>query len=184
MKRSSLKKTAALVSAAVSLALFTAACGSGDAGDKKASGPVEITFWSWLKGSQDVADAFNASHTDIKVKFEQVPGGPDYYNKLANAVKAGNAPDVATVEYGRVPEVVSQGELQDITGKVGDVVKSKYPQSVQSLVTLGGKTWSVPLDAGAVVLYYRKDLFEKYGVEVPKTWDDYKAAAAKVKAAD
>ncbi|NUR40681.1 MAG: extracellular solute-binding protein, partial [Streptomyces sp.] len=102
----------------------------------------------------------------------------------ANAVKADNAPDVATIEYQMVPEFASQGNLIDLTKYAGETVKSKFPESVQSLVTFGGKTWTVPYDVAPQLYYYRTDLFKKYGIEVPKTWDEFKAAAEKVKKQD
>lgn len=184
MKTRSMKAAAALAGAMVSMALVATGCGKG--ADTPADKPAvtEITFWSWLRASQEVTDAFNKTHTDVQVKFEQVPGGPDGYGKFANAVKAGNAPDVMTAEYYMLPDMVSQGQLQDLSGSAGDLVKAKFPTAVQSLVTLGGKTWSVPLDAGAMVMFYRKDLFEKYQIAVPKTWDEFEAAAEKVKAAN
>jgi multiple sugar transport system substrate-binding protein len=41
----------------------------------------------------------------------------------------------------------------------------------------------VPQDAGPMALFYRADLFEKAGIAIPTTWDEYAAAAEKVKAA-
>ncbi|MEV7970336.1 extracellular solute-binding protein [Sphaerisporangium sp. NPDC088356] len=35
-----------------------------------------------------------------------------------------------------------------------------------------------------MMLYYRRDLFEKYGIEVPKTWDEYAQAARTVRKKD
>lgn len=40
-----------------------------------------------------------------------------------------------------------------------------------------GKTLYAPLDGDVISLYYRKDLFEKYGIPVPRTWDEYTKAA-------
>ncbi|PZT70386.1 hypothetical protein DN402_34035 [Streptomyces sp. SW4] len=54
---------------------------------------------------------------------------------------------------------------------------------MRSLVTLGGRTWAAPYDVGPQTLYYRKDLFAEYGVDVPRTWDEFEAAAKKVKTA-
>jgi len=34
-------------------------------------------------------------------------------------------------------------------------------------------TLYVPLDGDVIALYYRKDLFEKHKIKIPKTWDDY-----------
>ncbi|MGW0560364.1 ABC transporter substrate-binding protein [Streptomyces sp. NPDC003016] len=189
MSRSWNRTSHAIVGAATALAVLTACGGSGE--DEKAAAPgsdgkpVSITFWGWAKGSKEVVDAFNASHENIRVKYEEIPSGnAGGYAKISNAVKAGNAPDLVSVEYPMLPEFVSQGSVQDISGHLSDDVKKKFlPQAVQ-LTTLGGKNWAVPFDASPQVFYYRKDLFGKYGVEVPKTWGEFREAAEKVKKAD
>lgn len=182
------RKHIAGVAGLVAVATLLAGCGSGDSGTgeggKTAAGPEQIVFWGWAKGTKEVVDAFNTSHTDIQIKFEEIPSGnAGGYAKFSNAIKAGNAPDLMSVEYPQVPDFVTQGALQDITAETADV-KSKYPAGVFQLVELGGKTWSLPLDAAPQVFFYRKDLFEKNKIDVPKTWDDFRAAAEKVKKAD
>ncbi|WP_330309298.1 MULTISPECIES: extracellular solute-binding protein [unclassified Streptomyces] len=176
----------AAVTVSLSLAMFATACGGDDGSDKAgtAAKPVTLTYWGWSLGAQQVADEFNKTHKDIKVKFSAITGGPDGYAKITNAIKAGNAPDVVGIEYPQLPEFASQGMLEDISGEVGDTVKAKFSQSIQDRVTLGGKTWAVPYDATPNLLYYRKDIFKKAGVAVPTTWDEYKAAAKKIKKAD
>ncbi|WP_434595184.1 ABC transporter substrate-binding protein [Streptomyces sp. A5-4] len=188
MSRSWNRTSRAIFGAATALAVLTA-CGSGGEEKTAAPGsdgkPVSITFWGWTKGSKEVVDAFNASHDNIRVKFEEIPSGnAGGYAKISNAVKAGNAPDLVSIEYPMLPEFVSQGSVQDISGQLTDDVKKKFlPQAVK-LTTLGGKNWAVPFDAAPQAFYYRKDLFKKYGVEVPRTWDDFRKAAEKVKKAD
>ncbi|GGX04354.1 ABC transporter substrate-binding protein [Streptomyces chryseus] len=179
-----------IVGAATALAVLTA-CGGSGTEDKKSAAPgsdgkpVSITFWGWAKGSKEVVDAFNASQKNIRVKYEEIPSGnAGGYAKISNAVKAGNAPDLVSIEYPMLPEFVSQGSVQDISGHLTDDVKKKFlPQAVE-LTTLGGKNWAVPFDASPQAFYYRKDLFKKYGVEVPRTWDEFREAAEKVKKAD
>ncbi|MGW3347221.1 ABC transporter substrate-binding protein [Nonomuraea rubra] len=162
-----------------------AACGSGEpAQPAGAAGPAQVTFWGWAKGTQQVVDAFNKAHKDIQITYEEIPSGnAGGYAKFSNAVKAGNAPDVMSVEYPQLPDFVNQGALQDISAEVADI-RPKYPASVFSLVELGGKAWAVPMDAAPQVFFYRKDLFGKHGIEPPETWDDFRAAAQKVKKAD
>ncbi|MGW0769134.1 ABC transporter substrate-binding protein [Streptomyces sp. NPDC002676] len=177
---------AAATVGALSLSLV-AACGSGSSsGGSAASGPVRITFWGWAKGTEDVVKAFNASHKDVQVNFEQIPSGvAGGYAKISDAVKAGNAPDLFNVEYAALPDFVNQGAVQDITSLVPDSLRSKYlPQAVQ-LTTLAKRTWGLPLDAAPQALFYRKDLFAKAGITTPpKTWDEYRADAAKLKKAE
>ncbi|MFI0979988.1 ABC transporter substrate-binding protein [Streptomyces sp. NPDC021093] len=188
MSRSWKRTPLVIAGAATALAVLTA-CGGNGGGGSAAPGadgkPVDITFWGWAKGTKEVVDAFNASHTDIKVKYEEIPSGnAGGYAKISNAVKADNAPDLVSIEYPMLPEFVSQGSVQDIGALLGDDARKKFlPQTVE-LTTLGGKNWAVPFDAAPQAFFYRKDLFAKYGVQVPKTWDEFKAAAEKVKKAD
>ncbi|MET9725788.1 ABC transporter substrate-binding protein [Streptomyces zaomyceticus] len=185
MTRSWSRTSRVIAGTATALAVLTACGGSGDDTANKPSGPVTITFWGWAKGSKDVVDAFNASHTDIQVKFEEIPSGTaGGYAKISNAVKAGNAPDLVSIEYSSLPEFVSSGALQDIGGEFTEADRAKLlPQTVE-LTTLGGKSWAVPFDAAPQAFFYRKDLFAKYKVQVPTTWDEFRKAAEQVKKAD
>lgn len=73
--RRTLRLAAALTVSALSMSLL-AACGGGDSSNDSAdSGPVTITFWGWAKGTEDVVKAFNTSHKDVQVTFEQIPSG-------------------------------------------------------------------------------------------------------------
>jgi multiple sugar transport system substrate-binding protein len=187
MTRTSRSFRALTATAAVAaLGLLATACGGGDGSTDAASAgkPVTLEYWTWTLGAKSTVDAFNKTHQDVKVKFTEIPSGTEGYGKLANAVKAGNAPDVATIEYQMVPEFASQGNLVDLTEYAGETVRAKFPKPVQSLVTFGGRTWTVPYDVAPQVLYYRTDLFRKYGITVPKTWDDFKKAAEKVRDRD
>ncbi|MEV7278554.1 sugar ABC transporter substrate-binding protein [Streptomyces sp. NPDC093111] len=182
------RRTTHLIAATVTataLAVLTACGGGGDDSAAKPTGPVTLTFWGWAKGSKDVVDAFNASHQNIKVNFEEIPSGTaGGYAKISNAVKAGNAPDLVSIEYSSLPEFVSSGALQDIGDEFTEQDRAKLlPQAVQ-LTTLGGKSWAVPFDAAPQAFFYRKDLFAKYQVAVPTTWDQFRSAAEKVKKAD
>ncbi|MFG2957540.1 extracellular solute-binding protein [Streptomyces sp. NPDC048291] len=141
-----------------------------------------ITFWSALRGSQQVVDAFNKTHDHIQVGFEQIPSGSQGgYLKLSNAARAGNAPDVATIEYPQLPGFAVDGVARDITSLIGDGLRAKLlPQSLGQ-TTFEGRTYSVPLDIEPMVMHYRKDLFDRFGLEVPTTWDEYAEAARAVR---
>ncbi len=181
-------RRAAATATLAALGLLATACGDGGGSGKAAGGtaaqPVEITYWSWMPGTKQTAEAFNASHDTIKVKFAEVPAGlAGGYDKLAAAVKAGNGPDVMNIEYQAVPDLVTQGLLADSSKLLGPTVK-KQPEQVQALVTLGGKQWAAPFDVGPQMLYYRKDLFEQHKIAVPRTWAEFRTAAEEIKKAD
>lgn len=71
----------------------------------------------------------------------------------------------------------------DLTDAAKDVIKDHFPSIVESQ-TVGGKLVAMPLFTDAPALYYRKDLLEKNGASVPKTWDELTATAKKVQDAE
>ncbi|MFC3181057.1 ABC transporter substrate-binding protein [Cypionkella sinensis] len=67
----------------------------------------------------------------------------------------------------------------DLTEAAKDLAPTHFPSIIESQ-TVAGKLVALPIFTDAPALYYRKDLLEKYGVAVPKTWDELTAAAAKI----
>lgn len=183
MKRRQLLLGAA--SLVASAALITACGTTPSATPTPAQEPTgTITFWSSLAGMDKVAAAFNASQNKIKVNFETVPkGASGGYAKLSTAITAGNGPDVATIEYPQLAQFVSNGQLQPLDGLIDkSATLDNLSDQARGLVQLGGKTYALPYDTTPMVMWYRKDLLEKAGVEVPKTWDDFEKAGQRVKA--
>ncbi|MFI6124464.1 ABC transporter substrate-binding protein [Streptomyces sp. NPDC051064] len=181
--------------AALPLTGALSACGGGG-GDTRSGGTsstgrnvssrtgrkTRITFWSALRGSQEVVDAFNRGHDTIEVDYQQVPSGTQGgYAKLSSAARAGNAPDIATLEYPQVPGFAIDGVCRDITDLVGEGLRAKLLPQALGLTTFEKRVFSVPLDIEPMVLHYRTDLFERYGLTVPRTWEDFEDAARTVR---
>lgn len=61
---------------------------------------------------------------------------------------------------------------------------SDYPKSAMGVAKFGNKAYLVPLVTEWQVLYYRKDLLKRAGLEVPKTFAELEAAAKVLKTAD
>ena len=185
------------VSVLLTSALLLAACSSGDddaatgtAGASSctpSSGPVSLTYTSWIPGIEEVVAAWNAKNPNIQVKVQTGPNGNGgTYQNFFNQLKAGNAPDLGHIEYDALPSFRVQDGLVDLGGC--DIVAKAKDQFVDwtwNQVSFGedGHAYGVPQDTGPMALFYRADLFEKAGIAIPTTWDEYAAAAEKVKAA-
>lgn len=148
------------------------------------NGPVKMEFWGWA-GYEKIVDQWNATQPDIKVTFKKIPSGPKGgYTQISNALTAGEGPCLAQIEYQTIPSMLVKNSVMDITQYASDGM-SKYVSSAVSSSSVGGKIYGVPVDVGPMVLFYRKDLFAKYGIsKPPATWVEYKAEAEKVNAAD
>lgn len=185
----SLRRTLTAAGGLLAATTLIAGCAGGatepvvtpESAGEAASG--EVTFWSSLSGMADVAAAFNASQDDITVTFEEIPNAANGgYTKLSAAIESGSGPDVVGIEYDRVPGFVAAGHLQPVDDLIAPEVLSAYDKQVRGLVTFGDASYALPYDAPPLVIWYRQDVLEAAGVEVPTTWEEFEEAARAVKA--
>jgi ABC-type sugar transport system, periplasmic component len=190
-----------LITAAVPLGTsLLAGCGSGTpgqpAGGGGSGGKKVINFWSqqfedwqtaWEK--KHVA-AFNASQKHFQVNLTVVPGDA-WAQKLKAAQAAGNGPDVYTISYGNIGSAVSTGALAPLNGLIKSQYLDDIDPSIAKFVSAKASS-SSPLQQFAypwlvepsTVMFYRKDLFQKAGLDPnkpPTRWDELPAIAKKLK---
>lgn len=205
MKR--VTKALSLASAAAMM-LTVAACGSSGSSSAQNSAAVhsdktannnasctntvkhkdaqKVTVWAWYPGIEDVVDDFNNTHEDLQVCWNNAGQGGPEYTKFQNTIKAGTgAPDVIQLEYEAMPQFMAGKEqhLVDLAQFGFNDHKSDYTEGSWKSVQLGteDKVYGVPVDLGPFVMYVREDIFKKYNVDVPTTWDEYAEAAQKLK---
>ena len=174
-------KFASVIAALGVSAVVLTGCSAG--GSDAADGPVTLEFWSWAPNTQKLVDVWNEENPDVQVKYTDAGGGKDSSAKLLTASRAGNAPDVAAVEYPTLPSLIVADVPLDITDYVSDVTDS-YAEGTLAQTTFDGHIFALPQDVGPMALVYRSDLLEQWGIPVPTTWEEFKTAAAAVRAAD
>ncbi|MFJ9173736.1 ABC transporter substrate-binding protein [Streptomyces sp. NPDC102360] len=157
-------------------ALATAGCG---AGRSTPGAKVTLQYWAWATGIDKVVEIWNRAHPDIHVHVVQAAGPDDMIPKLLAAVRAGQGPDIAQAEYHKLPNLVVSGIAKDISEYKG-MFAEHYSDAVMKLVTMDGVTYGVPQDIAPMLFMYRRDLFDKYGFDVPDTWKDYARLAHRV----
>jgi len=131
-----------------------------------------------------VVTAFEKAHEDTKVDVEYIP-----VETRAQRVKAAfndpsSAPDV--MEYGNTDTAgyVKDGGLLDVTKEFGAWSESKDTDpTARTSVTVDGKVYGSPFYVGVRALYYRTDVFEELGLEVPRTMAELATTARKIRAA-
>jgi multiple sugar transport system substrate-binding protein len=173
--------------ASLCLALFLGVAGVLSAcsgGGASSGGVVQLTFWSFNQQITEQADLFNKSHPNIHVTALKQPSGPNqYYPKVLTAVKAGNAPDVALIEYQYIPTMVSNAALVDVSKYGANGVKDQFVDSAWAQVTQGEAVYGYPQDTGPMGLFYNAQTFKKAGIaHPPTTWDEFAQDAVKIHA--
>ncbi|MFE7408313.1 ABC transporter substrate-binding protein [Isoptericola sp. NPDC057559] len=172
------------------LALGLTACGAGDDGGSGGgdAAPVdtasvldkggEITVWAWEPTLKDVVKDFESTYPNVTVNLENVGTANDEYTALQNAIAAGDGvPDVAQIEYYAVPQFAISEALADL-GPLGAAdLDGTFSTGPWNAVHSGDGVYGLPMDSGPMALFYNKDVFDKYGVDVPTTWQEYLEAA-------
>ncbi|GAA1695859.1 extracellular solute-binding protein [Microcella alkalica] len=184
---------AGAMAALAALALTACSTGGTDApgagapgGDCAPSdGPVELTFTSWLPGIDEAVAIWNDQNPDIQVTVQTGPNGNGgTYQNFFNQLEAGNAPDLGQIEFDALPNFRVQDGLENIAACDGILdAESQFVDWTWSQVTFGEEdaVYAIPQDTGPMAMFYRADLFEAAGIEIPETWEEYEAAAAQIR---
>ena len=79
-------------------------------------------------------------------------------------------------------ELASNGWITDLSNRFTGSMRAKFLPSTLTSDRYQNKVWGVPYWHDSGMLYYRKDLLQKSGYNAPpKTWDQLKEMAGKVK---
>lgn len=111
--------------------------------------------------------------TGIEVDLSLMPD----QTKLVLANASGDSPDVATgVNYSIPFELGIRGALKDLT-QFDDFaeVAGRYTEGLLMPYVIDDSVYAIPETMNFQVLFYRKDILDKLGLEVPDTLEDVEA---------
>lgn len=162
------------------IALLVACSGTNSAeGDESESsnGPVEITISAMrdTTGTMDkLIDDFNSSQSDIRVKFVETPASADdAHDTFATYLSAGDSSvDIYYVDVIWVAEFAEAGWSYPLDGFVTEDDRQDLIPAALEAFTYKDQLIAMPYYADGGMLYYRKDLLEKEGMEPPKDWNE------------
>lgn len=108
----------------------------------------------------------------ITVTIETYPGGSDGDNIVKTRLASGDMADLCLYNSGALLSALNPSEyFIDLSGQ--DFM-SRIDDTYRGTVTIDGATYGVPFSstqAGAVL--YNKEMYAKYNLTVPKTWDEF-----------
>lgn len=195
-----MKKKWIAVLLAATMVFGATACSSGNEEKKDSkkeadSGEIEpctINFKYWADNTeysqlmQEIIEKFNKENEKgIEVVGEEVPwDGGAYSENLFNACMGGGSPDVATWKLTSTPLFVNNDLLTDLTPYIDKWEdKDDIPENIYNIMKEAGgseeEMYVMPWNVQVLYVYYRPSIFEKAGVEVPKTYDEFLEAIKK-----
>lgn len=153
----------------------TAAEGAGEDADGALS-VLMLSSASYDPCSEVSADAFTeATGREVEMVHEAYT---NYHDKAITALAGGATYDVIMFAYQWTGEFAAQGLLLDLTDMVGNdpEVDGIFP-STMDLYTHENGQYAIPFTAQSETLFYRADILEDAGFDVPTTWGEYEEIA-------
>ena len=130
--------------------------------------PVEIQFWYGLgsvagETMESIISDFNASQDKVKVIGVQQADYDETYQKVQAAIAANQPP--AVFIGSKIAEMAEAGVLADLTPYMDDRTPVEdYLEVFMKPAQIDGKVYAFPAYGTTQVMYYRKDLLEKAGI--------------------
>ncbi|MGR5176339.1 ABC transporter substrate-binding protein [Vibrio parahaemolyticus] len=139
-----------------------------------ASDPAPKEAWA------EIVSRFEKENPDIEVKYN-LYDHESYKTTIRNWLVT-SPPDVVFWYAGnRMKTFVDRGLFEDVSDLWQQNDMNQDFSAAAPAMTVNGKQYGVPYTYYQWGVYYRKDLFDKYGIAEPTTWDELKAAAATLK---
>ncbi len=177
------KKTAAFL-ACISLA-FSAGCTNKTTMTSQKS-QVEIEFSWWGNDARNkytlqAIDIFEDMHPEISVKCSYSEwSGYETRNKVW--MNSDTEADVMQINYGWLSEYSSDGSGYYDLYQLGDKIDlTNFTNDQLNYGIRNGSLNALPIAMNAQSVYINKDLYQQYGLKVPRTWDELFAAASAMK---
>lgn len=177
IKHRRFRRLSAAGTLALAALLALSGCGGSDnTAGGVGSGPVDITYWLWQDDATDttwqtLADEFNGSQKQVKVTLEVIPLD-QYQDKLITAAANNTGPDAARSKDWWLGQFAPKGMIADVTDYVNKWDgKSDVIDPLWATGRLPGddKIYMMPHQYTTLYLYYNKELFDKAGLQPPKT---------------
>ena len=171
----------------LSLLFVLTACGGKPAAAQK----VTITVWDYYGEATPVkplVEPFMAANPNITIDYQALDW--DTTNEKLNVVLTGGTPpDVVTIDMTWLPKLAALGAFTDLKalsgGKLNGVAwQDAYTPGALEAISYNDKIVAALYDFDTYALYYRADLFEQKGLQVPKSWADLLDVAKKLHEGD
>jgi len=148
-------------------ALAVACGGSGSSGSIRFlvfGDPAEINAYRTL------IEAFEKEEPDIKVQLVEASDRDDLVARLSTSLGGGSPPDLFLMNYRFYGQYAARGVLEPLGPYVSDSSRFDeddfYPQALDAF-RWQDELMCLPQNISSLVLYYNKDLFERFKVAPP-----------------
>jgi len=177
----------AAVAAVTIGALVLSACSPGSLGSSDPNAATTLSFLAdnsetSMKIAEGLAKDFSAKNPNITVKVESRPQGGEGDNVVKTRLSTGDMTDIFMYNSGSLFQALKPE--QNLVAVGDQAFAGNLDAAFKTTVTAGGQLYGAPFGAaiGGGILY-NKAVYQRLSLQVPKTWAEFMANNAKIKAA-
>jgi raffinose/stachyose/melibiose transport system substrate-binding protein len=177
------KAFSSVMTLALAGGLILGGCSSstGSSGDEKSSSgdkTVVKMMHLWPEGSSnaqytivdDIINAYEKEHPDVDIQTE-ILGNEQYKEKVKVLSASNELPDVGITWAAGYMKPFVDGKM---FAPLDDIAKEdNFVAGTLDAFSVDEKPYAVPLELNITPVYYNKEIFEKYNLEAPKTYDEF-----------
>jgi raffinose/stachyose/melibiose transport system substrate-binding protein len=187
MRFAKFRRPVPLLAATVTCILALGACSAGSLGSSDEGGGTTISFLvdnndSSLKTAESLVAEFQATNPDIKVNLETRPQGSEGDNVVKTRLSTGEMNDLFLYNSGSLFQALNP--QQNLTPLTGEAWTGQIEDIFKPTVSVGDELYGAPITSSTGGgIFYNKKVYERLGLQVPRTWAEFMANNAKIKAA-
>ncbi len=151
---------------------------SADAGEN-----VTVKFMHlWPAGSSkqhnmivsNIVEEYQTANPNVKIDLE-VLSNDQYKEKIKVLASSNQLPDIGlTWAAGYLQPYVEGNKFATLDDVLDGGLRDSFVSGTTEAYAVDGKTYGLPLELNIAPIYYNKEIFKKYNLEVPKTFDEFK----------
>lgn len=153
----------------------------------QASSAVTIKFWThqntaWNESYKGLIAEYEAAHPDVNIEYTTFPYS-DFEAKIQTSLMAGSGgADLYEVSGSWITDFAASGKLSEVPADFLKELRDDTYAPVMGASQIDGRFYGVPVEFNAEYggMLVNKKLFEKSGLEYPKTWTEVLDIARKV----
>ncbi len=146
--------------------------------EKAEENKTTIHFITWKPNVpgvwEEIFRIFESEHPDLKVARETGPHSSTAFHDLLTQKLKNKSKDVDVFLMDVIwpPEFAAAGWAEPLDDLFPPAEQEKFLSGTILANTYKGKIYGIPLFVDSGILYYRKDLLDKYGFNPPDTWPE------------
>lgn len=137
---------------------------------------ADLQIWAWNIAAASLnmlTPAFAQTHPGCNIHVNMT--GANMQSRFLLSLAAGvGAPDLMQLQVREAPRYAITGKLTDLTEVAGKYAQAFAPSFWKDCVC-DGRIYAIPWDMGPCAVFYKRPIFEKYGIDpnAIETWADY-----------